>query len=71
VALFQLESSSNEEIEFEHVKFREQGCGCSKRRQREILRSPRKRPEIGNFFSFNCLQILFQKYILVQMEINF
>jgi hypothetical protein len=25
----QLESSSNEEMEFEHVRFRELGCGCS------------------------------------------
>jgi hypothetical protein len=30
VALFQLESSSNEEMEFERVRFRELGCGCSK-----------------------------------------
>jgi hypothetical protein len=29
VALFQLESSSNEEMEFERVRFREFGCGCS------------------------------------------
>jgi hypothetical protein len=29
VALFQLESSSNEEMEFERVRFRELGCGCS------------------------------------------
>jgi hypothetical protein len=30
VALFQLEISSNEEMEFERVRFRELGCGCSK-----------------------------------------
>jgi hypothetical protein len=30
VALFQLKSSSNEEMEFERVRFRELGCGCSK-----------------------------------------
>jgi hypothetical protein len=29
VALSQLESSSNEEMEFERVRFRELGCGCS------------------------------------------
>jgi hypothetical protein len=29
VALFQLEGSSNEETEFERVKFSEKGCGCS------------------------------------------
>jgi hypothetical protein len=29
VALFSLESSSNEEMEFERVRFRELGCGCS------------------------------------------
>jgi hypothetical protein len=29
VALFQLEGSSNEETVFEHVRFREKGCGCS------------------------------------------
>jgi hypothetical protein len=29
VALFQLESSSNEEMEFERFRFRELGCGCS------------------------------------------
>jgi hypothetical protein len=29
VALFQLESSSNEETVFERIKFRELGCGCS------------------------------------------
>jgi hypothetical protein len=29
VALFQLEESSNEETEFELVRFSENGCGCS------------------------------------------
>jgi hypothetical protein len=28
VAFFQLESSSNEEMEFERVRFREKGRGC-------------------------------------------
>jgi hypothetical protein len=35
VALFQLESSSNEEMEFECVRFRELGCGCF-----ESIRTP-------------------------------
>jgi hypothetical protein len=44
VALFQLESSSNEEIEFERVRFRELGCGCS-----YIQNSPANGSNLGRF----------------------
>jgi MarR-like DNA-binding transcriptional regulator SgrR of sgrS sRNA len=56
VALFQLKGSSNEESEFERVRFGEKGCGCCKFNGR-LGSSPSSTKQTSVTISSECLDV--------------